>query len=466
MKDKELAILGGHPTREAPFCVQPLVDKREEELVLKAIKEKNFSRYIGSMPEDKERIFTLNSIDALSIDAEWHFLGGPNIRKFSHDFASYFNVKYAIPINSATSGISVSVAALGLSDNDEIIIPGLSYTASGTAPLLFNVIPVFVDVDKRTFCIDPKKIIEAITPKTKAIICVHLLGNICNMNQIKLIAKKYNLHIIEDVAQAPGAKYEKNLAGTIGDVGIFSFQQSKNIMTGEGGMIITNNDKIAKKCRLILNHGEACMDEKSSINDLINNVGCNFRMTELSAALGIAQLEKLDIVNEWRNKNAQYLISKLSKFDFLEPPFIESEVEPIFHILAFKFKEKKINFSRDIFIAALRAEGIPVGTGYTRGMYENPIFLKKIAYGKNSYPWNSINGKSEIIYTSNQCEVINSLIKKEFLWFYHIAHPSTIKDMDDIVKAIEKIYINRDKLVQNYERILKSGDISLKQGRI
>ncbi len=464
MTNIDLAILGGPKTREKPFIVEPLVNERERELVLKAIDNMNFSRYIGSKPADFERILTIKSVDAVSIKAPWHFLGGPNIRKFSANFAKRFNVDYAIPVNSATSAISTAVAAIGLNSGDEIITPGLSYTASGTAPVLFNAIPKFVDIDLDTFCINPNSIVNSITEKTKAILCVHLLGNMCEMDKILKIAKDNNLKIIEDVAQAPGAKYKGKLAGTIGDMGIFSFQQSKNIMTGEGGMIITNNKEYAKKSRLIINHGEVCFDENTAEEDLVNMIGCNFRMTELTAALGIAQLEKLDEVNEIRNNNAEFLIKSLKEFKFLVPPLIPKYIDPVYHILGYKYIKEYIGISRDLFLAALRAEGIPAGTGYVRGMYDNPLFLRNIAYGLDNYPFNVNENLLHNNY--HNYKNIENLIRNQFIWFYQIANSSNEEDMKDIISAIKKIKDNVEFLKINEKSILSKCDITLKQGRI
>ena len=465
MSNTDLAILGGPKSREKPFIVEPLINNREKELVLNAIDNINFSRYIGSKPENIEEVLTLKSQKALNIDEPWHFLGGPNIRLFSANFADKFGVDYAIPINSATSGISTAVAALGLNSGDEIIIPGLSYTASGTAPLLFNAVPKFVDVDPNTFCINPSSIIHSISERTKAILCVHLLGNMCDMDQIMKIAEDNKLKIIEDVAQAPGAKYKSRYAGTIGDVGIFSFQQSKNIMTGEGGMIITNNKEYAKRCRLIINHGEVCFDKDDKEKDLINMIGCNFRMTEITAAIGIAQLEKLDSVNNIRNDNAKFLIQSLEHFKFLKPPHIDEKIEPIFHILGFKFLKEFIGISRELFLAALRAEGIPAGTGYVRGMYDNPLFTKKIAYGLDKYPF-ELNKLPTDLKIKNNFPNIENLIRNQFIWFYQIANSSNKEDMSDIVNAIEKIVKNIDLLKSNEISILTKVNTELKQGRI
>ena len=167
------------------------------------------------------------------------------------------------------------------------------------------------------------------------------------------ISKKYNLKIIEDVAQAPEQKYKGEFAGSIGDIGIFSFQQSKNIMTGEGGMIITNNPQYAKRCRLIINHGEVCFDNESPTKDLINMIGCNFRMTELTAALRYSAIRETRKSQYYtRNENAYHLINLLKNFNFLIPPKIDHKVEPIFHILGFKFIEKNIDF-QEIYLLQL-----------------------------------------------------------------------------------------------------------------
>tara|TARA_Y100000991_G_C21946679_1_gene337775 strand:- start:621 stop:1487 length:867 start_codon:yes stop_codon:yes gene_type:complete len=287
----------------------------------------------------------------------------------------------------------------------------------------------------------------------------------CEMDEILKIAFDNNLKIIEDVAQAPGSKYKGKYAGTLGDLGIFSFQQSKNIMTGEGGMIITSNKELAKKCRLIINHGEVCFDENATHEELVNIIGCNFRMTELTAAIGIAQLEKLDEVNNIRNCNAYYLMNLLEEFKFLKPPSIHEYIEPIFHILSFKFLKDKIGISRDLFLAALRAEGIPVGTGYVRGMYENPMFIKKIAYGKDNYPWD-LDKIPEVINFNEDFKIIENLINNQFVWFYQIANSSRKTDMEDIFIAIKKIVNNIDNLKNNENQILFNVDTSLKQGRI
>lgn len=459
------AILGGSPVRTKPFVVAPMIDGEEERLVLEAIRAGNFSRYIGSDSPDIERVLRMASSEAAGIEAPWHFLGGPNVRAFAAAFAEKMHVPYAIPVNAATSGLSTALAACGVGAGDEVIVPGLSFTATASAILVFNSIPVFADVDPETFCIDPHEIEKLVSSRTKAILVVHLLGNACDMDTIMRIARARGLRVIEDCAQAPGTKYRGDFVGTIGDAGVFSFQQSKNMMTGEGGMIVTRDPEIARKCRLISNHGECVMKDSHSDDDLANVVGMNYRMPELCAALGRAQLAKLDAVNRWRNDNADYLVERISKIRGFKPPRVHPDVDWICHVLAFLYDAKVVGLPRDLFIAALRAEGIPVGTGYVRAMYENPTFLRKIAFGKGGSPWNDGREPSPVSYKKGQCPVISRLIEEEFLWFYHIAHPSDKKDMDDIVCGIEKTVANAPEILAARENVAARGDTKKRQGR-
>ncbi|MEE9250334.1 MAG: DegT/DnrJ/EryC1/StrS family aminotransferase [Alphaproteobacteria bacterium] len=460
------AILRGTPLRTKPFIVGPMVDGEEERLVLEAIRNHNFSRYIGSTSPDIETILRMPSRDTKSIASDWHFLGGPNVRAFAAEFAEKFGVDYAIPINSATSGLSVALAAAGVGPGDEVIIPALSFTATGSAPLLFNSIPVFVDVDPRTFCIDPAAAEAAVTPRTKAIMPVHLLGNVCDMEALQAIAARHGLKIIEDTAQAPGARWRGQYAGTIGDAGVFSFQQSKNITTGEGGMIVTNDAELARKARLILNHGETVMTDHHSDVELANIVGCNFRMPELSAAVGRAQINKLDTVNDWRNRNFRVLAELIGTLPGFTPPYVPQDVDFVCHVAGFIYDARETGLDRDLFVAAVRAEGIPMGTGYTRLMYENPTFLRRIAYGRKGSPWTDGPEASPVIYQRGQCPVAEKLINEQFLWMYQIAYPSTPEDMRTIASAVEKVLRHAPAINAAADEIRGAGMGARAQGRI
>lgn len=449
-EDDRLALLGGAPARTRPFLVEPMTDGDEEALVLSAVREKSFSRYIGSASPGIENALRMTSAEAAALSDYWHFLGGPHVRAFASEFAAWAGVPFAVPINAATTGLGVALAAAAVGPGDEVILPAISFSASASAVLLFNSIPVLVDVERDTFCIDPRKIEAAITPRTRAIMPVHLAGNICDMGAILDIARRHKLKVIEDAAQAIGAEWRGIKAGAIGDAGVFSFQQSKNITTGEGGVIVTRDAELARRARLILNHGEAIFDDSHGPGDLDNMVGFNFRLPELCAALGRAQLRKLDKVNAWRTDNADLLRRLLAGLPGIELPpdqrAATNDFRNVPHFFVALYDAAAMGVPRDAFVAALRAEGIPVGTGYVRTMYANPLFLKRVAYGRNGCPWTCGSEPSTQTYEMGMCPVSEKLLDEEFLWFYHIAHSSGPEDMRDIARAVRKVVNARDAL--------------------
>ena len=298
-----------------------VVDDRERQCLLEVIDRKEFSRFMGSPTPDIERLLVLPSQEAEDQGNQYFsFLGGRMVRKFEAEFARKLGVPFAVSVNSATSGLSAALGAAGIGPGDEVITTCMSFNATALSILLFNSIPVFVDVDSTSFCLDPQAVEEAITPKTKAILVVHLLGNAAAMDDIMAIARKHNLVVIEDCAQAPGTKYKGDYVGTIGNLGVFSFQETKNITTGEGGMVTTKDPVLAKRVRLIRNHGESIPDNSWDDSALANLVGMNFRMTELTAALGVAQIGKLDENNRTRTANAQMLADRLRDLPGLSVP--------------------------------------------------------------------------------------------------------------------------------------------------
>lgn len=436
----KLSILGGEPVRKKPFYSPVVLDKNEYRYIKQVLKKKEFSRFMGSYTKDIEKLLLVPSAEARDCkDRYFSFLGGRMVRKFEADFAKKFGIIYAISVNSATSGLSTVLGAAGIGPGDEVITTCMSFPATATSILLFNSIPVFVDVEKDSFCIDPTEVEKAITPKTKAILVVHLCGNVAKMDSIMKIARRHRLIVIEDCAQAPGVKYKDRFVGTIGDAGVFSFQETKNIMTGEGGMIITANRELARKARLIRNHGESIPDDKWSRGSLINLIGMNFRMTELTAALGIAQLRKLQENNRVRKENACFLAEELKDLTTgVSVPRYDSGVIP--HIFTLLYDAEVTGVERHKILAALRAEGIPVSSGYLRTMYENPIFLKQLAYGRGGCPWSCHLYNLKRRYRVGDCPVAENLLREKFIWFYHINRPNGIREMKYVVRAFKKVF--------------------------
>lgn len=422
---EKLAILGGEPVRKEPFPPYPVIGQEEIDAVNEVLKSGNLSSFAASVGPK--------------------FFGGRKIREFEGNFAKYHDADYAIALNSATAGLHVALAAVGVGPGDEVIVPPYTFTATATSVLMHNAIPVFVDVAPMTYCLDPTKIEAAITPSTKAIIPVHLLGHPADMDAIMKLACEHGLAVIEDCAQAPGAKYKGKLVGTMGDAGVFSFQETKNMMTGEGGMVITKDAELAERCRMVRNHGEAIIEGKKR-SYISNIVGWNYRMTEIEAAIGNEQLKKLDRLNDIRIKNSKFLSKKLPKIDGISVPYEDPNILHVYHVYGMLYEEEKTDVPRKTIIDALNAEGIPFGTGYPHPLYENPVFKEKVAYGEHGCPFTCQFYKSSVSYESGLCPVAENLCYRKAMWLFIVRPPATLKDMQDVVDAFNKIEENMDAL--------------------
>ncbi len=414
----KLAIKGGHKVRTLPFPKHPIIGDEEKRQVMEVLESGNLSTFIASAGEN--------------------FLGGKKIREFEKKFAEYIGTNYAIAFNSASSALHAAVVSVGVKPGEEVIVPPTTFTSTATCALMHNAIPVFSDVKEDIYCLDPAKIENVLSSLTKAIIPVHLFGHACDMDEIKQFADKHDLRIIEDCAQAPGAKYKGKTLGTIGDCGVFSFQESKNMMTGEGGMLVTDNEEIAKIAQMVRNHGEVILPEMKDRTYKSEFLGWGYRMTELEAAIGIAQLSKLDVLNDQRIKLANYLSSKINKIDGLSHVKYDF-VKHVYWMVGFSYDESKIGIPRDLFCEALRAEGIPVFGGYVKPLYLNPLYLEKRAFAFKHY-----TGKAK--YEKGICPVAEKLHEKELINMIICRPPVTLSDIDDIVSAILKIIDNKSEL--------------------
>ncbi len=414
-----IALFGGEPIRKHPFPPHPIIGEEEKRAVLEVLESGKLSTFVAQPGE--------------------YYLGGEKIRQFEKDFASYHGIKYAVAFNSATAALHTAVVACGTKAGEEILVPPYTFTSTATCALMNNSIPVFVDIEPHTFCMDPARIEQAITPQTRAIIPVHLFGHPADMDEIMAIAKKHNLKVIEDCAQAPGAMYKGQLVGTTGDCGTFSFQETKNMMTGEGGMLITDNDEIAEIARMVRNHGEVVLEGQRQRSYRADMLGWNYRMTELEAALGIEQLKKLDKLNDQRIELAEYLSEKLKRFDGFTPPVVGSHIKHVYYVCPIKYDEGLTGIPRDLFVKALAAEGIPCGAGYVKALYLNPIYHENKPFIFKYF------GK-HVNYDKGICPVTEQMHEKQLMVIAVCRPPAKRNDMDDIVKAIEKILENRSVL--------------------
>lgn len=302
---------------------------------------------------------------------------GPRIKSFEEEFAEYIGVKFAVAVANGTIALDVALKALKLGPGDEIITPSFSFIASCNSILFQNSKPVFVDIDPRTFNIDPSDVAEKITAKTKALIPVHLFGQPAKMDALKEIAEDNRVFLVEDAAQAHGAEYKGQKVGSIGDVGCFSFYATKNMTTGEGGMITTNDPKLVRRARLIINHGQSQKYHHYTL-------GYNYRMTELCAAIGLVQLKKLDEFNEKRREHANLLTGRLCNFSGLTPPYVEKDGKHVFHQYVVRV-EDTYPIERNKLAERLNEQGIGVAVHYPTPIYKQPLYLM-LGYGSTVCP--------------------------------------------------------------------------------
>ncbi len=425
-----LAINGGTKVRTTLFPAYRVIGEEEQQAVAKVLQSGILSKYLGCWSKD--------------------FYGGPQVQAMEQEWAAYYGVKHAISVNSATSALYCAAGAVGLAPGDEVIVSPYTMCASATAPLIYNAVPVFADIEYDYYCLDPQDIEKKITDKTKAIIVVDILGQPYDAERINQIAKKHGLYIIEDNAQAPLATYHGRYAGTLGDIGIFSLNYHKHIHCGEGGILVTDNDQFAERMRLIRNHAEAVVENKG-VTNFNNMIGFNFRMTELEAAITREQLKKLKWLVEERRKNVRYLEDNLRDIPFLSLPGIREGCEHSYYIHAMKYDEDATGVTRERFVEAMQAElmpielreteGVKIGLGYLKPLYAQPLFQKKTAYGNTSYPFSK-----DVHYDLGICPVCEKVCSSETI-FHELMRPFMTKDdLDDVLKAFHKVADHLDEL--------------------
>ena len=296
---------------------------------------------------------------------------GPKVIEFEEEFAKFVGAKYGIATNSGTSALHVALLAAGIGEGDEVITTPFTFAATGNSILYTGARPVFVDIDPETFTIDPCKIEDAITDKTKAIMPVQLYGQSADMDAIMKIAKEQDLIVIEDAAQAHGAEYNGVKVGNLGDMACFSFYPTKNMTTSEGGMITTNNEEFAENAKIYRAHGSATKYH----HDVL---GYNFRMTDIGAAIGIEQLKKLESFNDKRIENAKYLNEALADCDLIETPVVKDGYKHVYHQYTIKVKDGK----RDELSDYLIENGIGNGIYYPIPLY-NQVLYTNMGYNQS-----------------------------------------------------------------------------------
>jgi perosamine synthetase len=423
----ELALFGGEATLQQPMPPFNRIGDAEMHEVEQVMRSGELSGFVGEL-----------------CDA---FNGGPTIRKLEAAWIEKFCCKRAITVNSNTSGLIAAMGAVGISPGDEVIVPPYTMSATAMAPLIYGGIPVFVDIEPDYFCLDPALVRQAITPRTRAILVVNLFGHPAMLSELREIADSHGIFLIEDNAQAPLAMENGRYAGTIGHIGVFSLNRHKHIQTGEGGVCVTDDDALALRLSLIRNHGENLADPLE-LKDLTNLVGFNFRMTELSAAVGIAQLRRADEIIDERVALAERLTTGLSGLDGIAPPKVRADCSHVYYVWVARYDARVTGVSRKLFSEALAAEGFVNGTGYVKPLYKLPQFRKRIAFGGSGYPFNLTNQA----YATGQNPVCERMYEEEILEFFICSFDPDDQQQNQLIDAFHKVYENIDGLAAHENR--------------
>jgi dTDP-4-amino-4,6-dideoxygalactose transaminase len=406
----KLAITGGKPVRTKPFASWPIYTQRERQGLLRVLTSRNWGGY-------------------------------PFPNKFAHVFAQKFarfhGAKYGLAVANGTIAIEIALKAIGLQPGEEVIVP--AYTWEGTVGpiLLLNAIPVFVDIDPGTYCLDAKLIEKALTPQTRAILPVHLAMRFADMDEIMRLARARNLAVIEDCAHAHGGKWRHQGAGAMGDVGCFSFQSSKLMTAGEGGAVITSNLEYYERAQSYMNCGRA------SVTDKFRHrlIGFNYRITELQAVILQAQLERLPRQAKVRQANMDYFEKRLRGtpgLDFLKPDPRQTRVAAYQYVFKY-LPERFPGVPRAAFLGALQTEGIPCD-----GLFYEPVYRSAL-FPVDAKEWPALSwGRSEALDLKNMyhCPVAERAAYEEAVWLPHHIFLGSRKDTDDIAEAVLKVCEN------------------------
>lgn len=409
----KLAITGGKPVRKKPFPAWPIYSSQEARELQRVLKSRNWGGY-------------------------------PFPNKLAHAFAQRFarfhGAKYGLAVANGTVAIEIALAAAGIKPGDEVIVPAYTWEGTVGPVLLLNAVPVFVDIDPATYCLDAKRIEQALTPKTRAILPVHLAMRFADLDEIGRIAREHNLVVIEDCAHAHGGKWHNKGAGATGDLGCFSFQSSKLMTSGEGGAVITSNLEYYERAQSFMNCGRA------SLTDQFRHrlIGFNYRLTELQAAILGVQLARLPKQAKIRQANMEHFERRLrgtSGLGFLERDKRQTRVAAYQYV--FKYSPEHFGVPRAAFLGALEMEGVPCD-----GLFYEPVYRSAL-FPVNPLDWPALSwGRPQPLdlKTTCHCPVSERAAYEEAVWLPHHIFLGNQRDTNDITDAVLKVCENISEL--------------------
>ncbi|MGB2715453.1 MAG: DegT/DnrJ/EryC1/StrS family aminotransferase [Vicinamibacterales bacterium] len=403
----QLALLGGPRVRSRPFPEWPIFSEAEEARLLRTLRS-----------------------------GQWGRLDGAEVEEFERRFAAIHGCARAIAVVNGTVALRVALLAAGIRAEDEVIVPPYTFVSTASAVVEANAVPVFADVDLKTFNLDPAAVASAVTPRTRAIIAVHFAGQPADMQALASIAKERKLVLLEDAAHAHGASYRGKPAGSLGDLATFSFQSSKNLTSGEGGIITTNDAQLADACRSIHNCGRV----PDGVWYEHHVVSGNYRLGEFQGAVLNGQLDRLEEQTRRRDANGQHLAGRICALPGLHPQARPAEcTRHSYHLFMLRLDPAAFGAPRDAVVKALDAEGIPCSGGYGFSLPNQPLFRHK-AFG----PYLS-GAVARLDYTKTRCPA-SDLLCEQAIWLGQNLFLGSRDDMEEIARAFEKVYEYRHEL--------------------
>jgi dTDP-4-amino-4,6-dideoxygalactose transaminase len=408
----ELAILGGSPVRNRPFSPWPEYLPADAERLQQVLE----SRHWGGYPVPSR-------------------LAG----EFAERFAQLHGAKYGLCVSNGTIALIAALSAAGVRFGDEVIVPAYTWDGTATAVLFAGGVPVFADIDPDTYCLDVESVRQAITPRTRAILPVHLAMRFADMDSLLVLAREHGLRVIEDCAHAHGGQYKGSGAGSMGDLGCFSFQESKLMTAGEGGIVITSELRSFEHLQSQVNCGRASMTDQYKQRVL----GSNYRITELQAALLLGQLEVLPDMAARRARSAKMLSAALASIDGVRPLPPQPEItRATFYCYVFQYRPTEPAISRDLFAAALDAEGIPCDGRFYEAVYRSDLFFASPEIS----PQLCTDRTHPVDYTEVHCPVSERAAYDEAVWLPQFLLIGGDSDVEDVARGVTKVMKNLEEL--------------------
>jgi dTDP-4-amino-4,6-dideoxygalactose transaminase len=407
------AILGGQPVRRHPFSHWPIIGENDERAWMEVLRK-----------------------------GRWCRMDGDYANRFEREWAQTLGARHCIAVANGTSALITSLAALGIGPGDEVLVPPYTFVATINAVLVHHALPVFVDTDPETFQIDARLLESAITDRTACILPAHIGGSVADLDTILAVAAKHKLPVLEDACQAHLAEWKHRKVSTVGDLGCFSFQASKNLNSGEGGAILTNDDRLAQECRSFQNNGRGTTGSR---HGYVRN-GANLRMTEVQAALIAQQLTRLEEQSRRREQNATYLTGLFREIPGITPArMYDGCTRNAYHLYMLRYDRSHFEgLPRSKFLEALHAEGIPCSGGYSP-LYQEP-FLKHTLQSRAFQAIYSPKRLADYLERI-QCPA-NDRVCEEGVWFTQTMFLGPRSDMDQIAEAVRKIQKHAGRLLK------------------